>query len=1077
MAQEPRRTRKAPSSRSEAAVELADVTTRAAQQRFPVVALGASAGGVEAFESFFRAMPAENGMAFVVIAHLDPERESLLPSLLAHWTEMPVVTARDKEPVEPNKVYVIPRNAVMTIAKGRLQLRKRVDSADRMAIDPFFISLAEDQGENAICIVLSGAGSDGAVGLKAVKEHGGLTLSQGSNGTTARFKEMPDSAEATGLVDLVIPVEEMPRRLIDYVRRLPLTEHDIAEQAGERRAQAMRTIYAMLRARVGHDFSRYKERTFLRRVQRRMQVLQLSKIEDYAERLKQDSNEAWMLFRDLLIGVTNFFRDSDAFAALEKFIPRLFDRKGIDESVRVWVAGCATGEEAYSLAMLLKEHADTLSVAPRIQIFATDIDEHALAVARMARYPESLLRGVSPARLKRFFTREISGGYAVAKEVRDLCVFSAHSLIRDPPFSRVDLISCRNLLIYLNPDLQTQIIPCFHYALRPGGILFLGTSENVSRHGDLFAALDKKWRIFERQNLVTRSEMRFPLMTQPGAPRSDHGLSPSPTPNGDAGPSLPLVLRQIASMVQEQFGPAYVVVNKEGEIVYYSGRTGRYLEPAAGPPNRDLATMARKGLRLDLRTALHQARESSQIVRRENVMTQVNGGSAPVNLTVQPIVEGNETLYLVVFNEVGPVSNHEAAKESRPPSSESEATIQQLERELQTTKERLQTTLEEFDTSSEELKSSNEELLSVNEELQSANEELETSKEEIQSINEELQNVNAELSGKIEELNRANADLRNLFEATQIATIILDQDLLIRSFTPAVERIFNLIPSDRGRPLTDIVSRLDYPHLKRDIRAAVERDQELKRRVTAEDGRVDYLMRILPYRMADKKVKGALLTFVEITNFIRVEEHERALTAEFNQLIRTTLTSAIAVVTNTLKRAKTLDEFSATALDRFDAMDRAFDVAAKRNWSEAPLKELVAAELAPYLRRHRKDVTLDGPEVLLKTNAALALGAALHELASNAVDHGALSKPGGKITVQWSIKKTGGDGALVILWTERGGPPVPAKPKRGFGLDLIQRGLRRETGGEATLDFRRTGLRCTIRLPLPRNLIRAPDED
>ncbi|HEY1506131.1 MAG TPA: chemotaxis protein CheB, partial [Stellaceae bacterium] len=483
--------------------------TEPAADQFPIVAVGASAGGIEAFEAFFRPSPAKTGMAFVVVTHLDPRHESLLPSIISRWTEMPVVHASDGDRVIPDKVFVIPPNSVMTIEQGRLHIRKRVTSAERLPLDTFFSSLAEDQGPRAIAVVLSGSGSDGSLGIKAVKEAGGLTLAQGSDGTEPAFKEMPESATATGLVDLVLPVQEMVKRLLRFVGDGGHFE-EAPEATSTRDTADLRRVYTLVRSRVGHDFTRYKERTFLRRVQRRMQVLQLSRLRDYVEHLQQNSGEATLLFRDLLIGVTNFFRDHEAFAVLEKFIPRLFEGRGADDTVRVWVPGCATGEEAYSLAILLREYADRAGdAAPKIQLFASDIDENALALARTARYPAILLRDIPPARLNRFFTRE-GATYQVVKELRDLCVFSAHSMIRDPPFSRLDLISCRNLLIYLNTDLQAQVIPLFHYALRPNGILFLGTSENVSRHADLFVSLDRKWRIFERQNLVSRSVVTFP---------------------------------------------------------------------------------------------------------------------------------------------------------------------------------------------------------------------------------------------------------------------------------------------------------------------------------------------------------------------------------------------------------------------------------------------------------------------------------------------------------------------------------------------------------------------------------------
>ncbi|HEY3916216.1 MAG TPA: chemotaxis protein CheB [Stellaceae bacterium] len=1036
-------------------------------ERFPIIAVGASAGGIEAFEAFFRPIPARNGMAFVVLAHLDPKHESMLPAILSRWTQMPVAPARDDDPVVPDKVFVIPPNSVMTIEGGRLRVRERKTPAERMPLDTFFTSLAEDQGECAVAIVLSGSGSDGSLGVKAVKERGGLTMAQGSNGSEARFKEMPESAAATGLVDLVLGVDEMPARLLAYTRG---GEHlrDAPNTESARDAAAMRLIYSLVRARVGHDFSRYKERTFLRRVQRRMQVLQLDTLDDYVKRLQQDSAEASLLFRDLLIGVTKFFRDREGFEALEKLIPRLFAGKGADDALRVWVPGCATGEEAYSLAMLLHEYTDRLSAVPKIQVFASDIDGNALTVARNARYPAILVKDIPPARLNRFFVRE-GATYQIVKEVRDLCVFSAHSLIRDPPFSRLDLISCRNLLIYLNTDLQGQIIPLFHYALQPDGILFLGTSENVSRHGDLFAPLDKKWRIFERQNLVSRSVVAFPTAGT-GRPSEVNRLLPN-LAAPEAGTALATLLRRVAMIVTENFAPAYVVANKEGDVVYYSGRTGKYLEPAEGPPNRDLITMARKGLRFDLRAALHRARETGETATLDNIPVQVNGGNQLVKLTVMPVTEAGETLYIVLFTDLGPLGSHNERASGDHPDAE-DGTVQHLERELQATKERLQSTIEEFETSSEELKSSNEELLSVNEELQSANEELETSKEEIQSINEELQTVNTELSSKVEELDRTNADIKKLFESTQVATIILDNDLLIRSFTPAIESIFNLIPGDRGRPLTDIVNRLGDGHdLDRELRNAIERGQTIERRLTAQDGGLHYLMRILPYRMSDKQVNGALITFVDITNVIRAEEHEKILASELNNRLGNTLSAVISIAANTLKRAKSLEGFSDDLLERINALARTHDVVSKTNWTDTPIHALIAAELAPYQGRSGRKVGTDGPEISLTPKTALTLGMAIHELATNAAQHGALSAAKGRVDIEWTLKGSRAAKALELRWSESGGPLVPAKRKKsGFGLDFIERGLPIELGGEARLEFRRMGLRCTIRVPADGNI-------
>jgi two-component system, chemotaxis family, CheB/CheR fusion protein len=1040
-----------------------------ARDRFPIVAVGASAGGVEAFQAFFRAFPAKPGMAFVVLTHLDPRRESLLPAIIGRWTAMPVVQASAGDRVIPDKIFVIPPNSVMTIVQGRLQIRKRSYDAERMPLDTFFSSLAEDQGPRAIAIVLSGSGSDGSLGVKAVKEAGGLTLAQGSDGSEAAFKEMPESAVATGLVDLVLPVEQMPERLLTFVRDGGHLE-ETPEAKTARDAADLRRIYSVVRSRVGHDFSRYKDRTFLRRVQRRMQVLQLSQLRDYVKRLERDGNEATLLFRDLLIGVTNFFRDREAFAALEKFIPRLFEGRGADDTVRVWVPGCATGEEAYSLAILLREHADRVSGAPTIQIFASDIDENALAIARTARYPAMLVRDIPPGRLKRFFTRE-GASYHVAKELRDLCVFSTHSLIRDPPFSRLDLVSCRNLLIYLNADLQAQVIPLFHYALKPNGLLFLGMSENVSRHTDLFAPLDKKWRIFERQNLVARSLVAFPTAGAGRLAKLNRLVPALATP--EVNTALATLLRRVAAIVAENFAPAYVVVNKEGEVVYYSNRTGRYLEAAEGPPNRDLVTMARKGLRLDLRAVLHQARETGAPATVDNVHLQVDGGSQLLSLTVVPVAEGNETLYLVLFADLGPVSHGQ--KPAKTAEEAEDGAIRQLERELQATKERLQSTVEEFDTSSEELKSSNEELLSVNEELQSANEELETSKEEIQSINEELQTVNAELGSKIDELDRANNDLKNLFESTQVATVILDNDLLIRSFTPAaVETIFSLIPSDRGRPLTDIVNRLDdardLPGL---LRTAIDRDRVVERRVTAHSASFHYLMRILPYRMSDNNLRGALITFVDITKVIRAEENEKSLVAELNHRVHKMLSTVISITTHTRKRSKTVTDIdlSDDLLERFHALARTHELLSKSGWIDTPLADLIAAEIAPYIGQNRRKARIQGPDVLLAPKAALALGMALHELAADSASHGALSAPRGIVEIEWLFPRRRSSQMMELRWSERGDVPAAKGKKRPpFDLAYVERGLHFELGGTTKLEARRTGLHCTIRIPAAENL-------
>jgi two-component system, chemotaxis family, CheB/CheR fusion protein len=746
----------------------------------PIVGIGASAGGVEALEQLFRAVPADNGLAFVVVTHLPPDRESLLVEILGRAARMPVVEAKDGERIAAEHVYVLPPSAILTIRGGRLRLR-RTGPADRerAPIDVFFNSLAADQGEHAIGVVLSGSGHDGTLGIKAIKENGGLTIAQGTNVSRPRFTEMPASAVAAGFVDLELPVENIPERIIAYIRNWGAFD---PEKPGD----ALAKIHGLLRSRTGYDFSEYKERSFQRRVQRRMQVVQTRNLKDYADRLEREPDEVHALFRDLLIGVTDFFRDAAAFQALETLvIPKLFEGKGADDEVRVWVAGCSTGEETYSIAILLREQCEKLVAPPKIQIFATDIDEMAMGVARTARYPATVVKEVSPERLTRFFVQE-AGIYRVVRELRDMCIFSTHSVIRDPPFSRLDLISCRNLLIYLRPTLQTQIVPLFHYSLRPGGHLFLGSSENLSRYTELFVTLDRKNRIFRRRDLVSRPPLPLRQFL-PNSRRDKTGTEESPSGLLQRSD----LLRRIAATVVERFAPTYVIVDESGQTLFFSPETGKYLQPAAGPPNRDIVAMARPGLRGDLRAALHRAKETGQRVVRDRVPVQINGGTQLVSLAVEPIGEAKEMAYGVVFIDRGPVRMEEETASVR--SDNDDATVRQIEQELQDTKVRLQSTIEELETANEEFRSSNEELLSVNEELQSTNEELETSKEELQSVNEELQTVNSELTAKIDELDRANADLNNLFLSTRVATIFLDRKLVIRSFTPEVTKLFNLI--------------------------------------------------------------------------------------------------------------------------------------------------------------------------------------------------------------------------------------------------------------------------------------------
>jgi two-component system, chemotaxis family, CheB/CheR fusion protein len=1014
----------------------------------PIVGIGASAGGVEALEEFFKAVPGDNGLAFVVVTHLSPDRKSMLAEILGRATRMPVIDAHDEQTVEAEHVYVLPPGASLTIRNGRLRLRHTGPlDHERAPIDVFFNSLAEDQAEHAIGVVLSGGGSDGTLGLRAIKENGGLTVAQGSNVTRPRFTEMPSSAVAAGFVDLQLPVENIPERIIAYVR-------DWGAFDPERPGDALTRIYALLRTRTGHDFSEYKERTFQRRVQRRMQVVQTTKLEDYAERLQTVPDEVNALFRDLLIGVTDFFRDPEAFHTLENLvIPNLFEGKGGEDEVRVWVAGCSTGEEAYSIAILLREQLEKLRAPPKVQVFATDIDEAAMVVARAARYPASVVKQVSEARLKRFFVHE-AGTYRLVKELRDMCIFSTHSVIRDPPFSRLDLISCRNLLIYLKPPVQAQIIPLFHYSLRLGGYLFLGSSENVTRHSELFSTLDRKSRLFRRRDLVARPPLplrQFLPHSRPGTPGSEE-TQDGVVQRSDA-------LRRIAATIVEHFAPTYVIVDEGGQALYFSSGTGKYLQAAAGPPNRDIVAMARPGLRSDLRAALHRAKETGQRVVRDRAAVQVNGGIQMVSVAVEPITEGKEVAYGVVFNDRGPVRAPDDGPAPGQPEGEN-TTTRQIERELQETKEKLQSTIEELETANEEFRSSNEELLSVNEELQSTNEELETSKEELQSLNEELQTVNSELSNKIDESDRANADLHNLFQSTEIATIFLDRNLAIRSFAPAVTKVFNLIPTDRGRPLTDITGRSSYDGLEADMRSVLGGGEPVERALSFADGKGNYLARILPYRNAGNVIDGVSLTFVDVTGIIAAEEQQKVLTAELSHRVKNTL----AVVSSIAERTLRDEDAKRDLIGRFHALGHTHDLLSQGGWTEAGLREVILTELAPHGARDGADVSVNGPPVMLKPQAALFMALVVHELATNAAKHGALSNSGGRISVSWTIA---GDSPsrLELTWAESGGPAIKALPRRGFGTELIERGVRFELQGDATLQAVDGGLQCRIVIP------------
>ncbi len=836
-----------------------------------VVGIGASAGGLEAFQTFFKAMPPDSGLAFVLILHLAPSVESLLAELVGRRTQMPVRQVTKDTPLEPNQVYVIAPDATLTLRSGVLHVGKRTEAPhERATIDLFLRSLAEEQGTGAVAIVLSGSGSDGAVGLQAVKEHGGITMAQKSGG--AQFHQMPQHAVATGLVDHVLDVQDMPAVLMDWVaHRSRLNEHLGPDGLQRDAVRHLQEVHRILRRRTGHDFSQYKSSTIIRRLLRRLQLGRFDTFRAYVARLRKDGEEVEELFKDLLIGVTHFFRDPEAFAVLERQVIRpLLSSRGADDRVRIWAPGCASGEEAYSLAMLLRENLPSSDGAPHVQIFASDIDDAALDVGRAGRYSQQAVENVSPERRDRFFTRQGST-WAISKEIREMVLFASHNIIRDPPFSRLDLISCRNLLIYMEPELQKKLVPLLHYALEGDGYLFLGPSEKITSHADLFRAVDKLHGIYQRKNRPNRPAPELPLARVP------HYTERPRERAGDAQAAAPSRVAQTAERVLlQEFGPAGVVVDEHGYIMQFFGRTGRLLEPPPGSPTTNVHDMARRELRADLRVLLREVERRKERVERPAVPVQFNGAARLIALSAYPLPEHAEQgLYLVAFVDHGPAELRRDGK-GRGKKDKSAPTVSvELERELGETRERLQTTIEELESSNEELKSQSEELMSMNEEMQSTNEELETSREELQSLNEELETVNAELQNKVGELSHANSDLENLLRSTRIATVFLDAGMRIRSFTPAATDMFRLIENDVGRPITDIAARFDTSELLRDIRHVLKTLETRERQVRVADGDGWHIMRILPYRTLDNVISGTVITFSDVSQLKRTEEKLR----------------------------------------------------------------------------------------------------------------------------------------------------------------------------------------------------------
>ncbi len=841
----------------------------AAQSSLPVVGIGASAGGLEALEVFLKNIPSACGVAFVIVQHLDPAHKDMMVELLQRVTPLPVVQVTDRLKIEPNHVYVIPPNKDLTLLHGTLHLLDPVEPRGlRLPVDFFFRSLADDLQQQSIGVILSGMGSDGSLGLLAIKEYGGGIFVQ--DPSSAKFDGMPRSAIDLCPVDVIAPVEELPGRILAWIYH----PHFSAAQAlplEERVLSGLEKVVILLRLHTGQDFSLYKKSTIYRRIERRMGIHQIERIADYVHFLQENPHETELLFKELLIGVTSFFRDPIAWESLKlKVIPSLLASRTIGGVLRGWVAGCSTGEEAYSLAIIFREVIETVKPSRnfRLQIFATDLDKDAIEKARAGLFPLNIVSDVSPERLQRFFERD-EHGYRIAREIRETIVFAPQNVIMDPPFTKLDILICRNLLIYIEPELQKKLLPLFHYSLNPEGVLFLGSAESLGSSTNLFKPLDGKIRIFRKLHTGVRPEpLALPFSFSPTLPAFQTVAFTQPTS------PLPAINLQALTdqLLLQTYTPAAVLTNDKGDIISISGHTGKYLEPAAGKANWNIFAMAREGLRYELNLMFGSVLHQKGVVNQKGVKIASDGDALTVNLTVELLEKpaALRGLVLIVFTDMASV----AADKAQPPLPVADSGGPQyrlLQQELRQALDEILSIREEMQTSQEELKSTNEEMQSANEELQSTNEELTTSREEMQSMNEELQTVNNELQSKVSDLSQANNDMKNLLNSTDIATLFLDDALNIRRFTTRTATIIKLIASDVGRPITDIVTDLHYPALADDASEVLHSLVFSEKEVSASNGRW-FTVKIMPYRTQENRIVGLVITITDITSAKKFEE-------------------------------------------------------------------------------------------------------------------------------------------------------------------------------------------------------------
>jgi two-component system, chemotaxis family, CheB/CheR fusion protein len=1012
-----------------------------------VVGIGASAGGIEALQTFFGALPEQTGAAFVVVIHLDPQRRSELASILESRTRMPVSQVGVTQTLRANHVYVIPPDRRLQITDDEISAAAFDEPHGRRTpIDLFFRSVAERHGDG-FAIILTGAGSDGAIGVRAVKEAGGIILVQDPD--EAEYPSMPRSAIATGVADFVLPVHELVARLVELIQN---RKHVFADAYQASDALLVR-ILANLRVRTGHDFSGYRRTTVLRRIARRMEVTRTKDLSGYHEFLRNHAEESQALLADLLISVTTFFRDAETFDALKvQVIPQLFRAKEPTEPIRVWVPGCATGEEAYSIAMLLMEEAARQESPRSMQLFGSDLDTRALPTAREGRFPVAIEVDVSEERLRRFFVRD-GDHYRARQELRDIILFASHDLLKDPPFSRIDLISCRNLLIYLDRQLQDQVCGIFHYALNPGGFLLLGSSETAQHSAGLFRTVDHKAHIYQSTAQADKPRLLAHLLGRPAGHESFGSAGALLETRGKGNEPA------FHAKALEQGAPPSMLVDQNHRVLHLSEHAGRYLQPSAGRMSIDVSTLVRPELRSELRAALNRLFEQGRSTLSLPIPVQFNGAPHPVQMWIKPGREHEGAPALVMFIEGEAIDPSVISADQRR---DADDTVRQLKLELEIAHGRLQTMRKESETATEGLRAANEELQSVNEEYRSTTEELETSKEEVQSINEELQTVNSELKHKLEAGTRANSDLQNVMTSIDFGMLFIDAQLRIKRFTKHVTDLFSITAADEGRQITDFAHRLEYGDLVKDARSVLSNLTPVRREIHSRNDRW-YDIQLRPYRTIDDKIDGVVMTFVDVTDLKRLERRQQVLLSELTHRVKNIL-AVVQAMAHQTERHGSPSEFVERFGGRLLALASTHDLLVQSDWKGADLASLARQQLCPYTTAESKNrVRIEGEPVSLSPDIATPFGLVLHELAVNAFKHGSLAGSRGSVDLSWTANSQNGERVLRFIWQEQGGVVAPRSTKRGMGSWLIEHAI---PNASVHKEFEPQGLTCTIEVLL-----------